>query len=165
MAGPSLPPDRRRTPTDVENRDPHSSSRVSGGREAARSKEDGMQYMLLIYGDEAAWNALSPDEQRAQVQAYADYSQWLVDRGWMRSGEPLHDTAQATTVRVRDGEMLTTDGPFAETKEQLGGFYLIECDDLDQAIEAAARVPSARDGSIEIRPVGAMDAPDGHESH
>ena len=124
-----------------------------------------MRYMLLIYGDEAAWSALSPDEQGAQLQGYADYSKWLVGKGWMRSGEPLHDTAQATTVRVRDGETLTTDGPFAETKEQLGGFYLIECDDLDQAIEAAARVPSARGGSIEIRPIGDMDAPDGHESH
>lgn len=123
-----------------------------------------MRYMLLIYGDEAEWNALGPEEQGAQYQAYADFSDWLGEKGWMRGGEPLHETAQATTVRVREGQTLTTDGPFAETKEQLGGYYIIECDDLDQAVDAASRIPAARGGSIEVRPIAEMDMPDaGHE--
>ena len=125
-----------------------------------------MRYMLLIYGDEAAWNALGPEGQGAEYQAYLDFSNWLAEKGWMRGGEPLEETAQATTVRVRDGQTLTTDGPFAETKEQLGGYYIIECDDLDQAVDAASRIPAARGGSIEIRPIGDMDMPDaGHEGH
>jgi hypothetical protein len=112
-----------------------------------------MRYVLLIYGDEAAWNALSEAEQGAQFAEYEAFSSWLTDRGWMRGGDPLADTDQATTVRVRDGQTLTTDGPFAETKEQLGGYYIVECDHLDQAIDAAARIPAARGGSIEVRPL------------
>jgi hypothetical protein len=115
-----------------------------------------MRYMLLIYGDEAAWNALSDAEQGAQFAEYAAFSTWLEERGWMRAGDPLADTDQATTVRVRDGQTLTTDGPFAETKEQLGGYYIIECDHLDQAIDAASRIPAARGGSIEVRPLHDM---------
>jgi hypothetical protein len=109
--------------------------------------------MLLIYGDEAAWNAMSDQERGAQFAEYEAFSKWLEERGWMRAGDPLADTAQATTVRVRDGETITTDGPFAETKEQLGGYYLIECDHLDQAIDAATRIPAVKGGSIEVRPM------------
>jgi hypothetical protein len=112
-----------------------------------------MRYMLLIYGDEAAWNAMSDAERDAQFAEYETFSKWLADRGWMRAGDPLADTDQATTVRVRDAQTLTTDGPFAETKEQLGGYYIVECDHLDEAIDAASRIPAARGGSIEVRPL------------
>jgi len=81
--------------------------------------------------------------------------------GDARADEPLHGTSEATTVRIiRDGQTVTTDGPFAETKEQLGGYYIVECENLDQAIEAAARIPAARGGSIEVRPIADMDLPD-----
>jgi hypothetical protein len=86
-------------------------------------------------------------------EEYDKYANWLVERGWMRGGDELASTKSATTVRVRDGEVLSTDGPFAETKEQLGGYFLIECDDLDQAIEAAGKLPGAKRGSIEVRPI------------
>lgn len=112
-----------------------------------------MQYVLLIYGDEAAWNSFTPEQQAAEFQAYDEYTKWLTEKGWMRGGDALTPTSQATTVRVRDGETLSTDGPFAETKEQLGGYYLIECDNLDEALEAASKIPAARGGSIEVRPV------------
>jgi hypothetical protein len=112
-----------------------------------------MRYLLLIYGDEQAWAAMSPDEQGSELQAYNEYTQWLRDKGWFEAGEALNATPSATTVRIREGETLTTDGPFAETKEQLGGFYMINCEDLDQAIDAASRIPAARGGSIEVRPI------------
>ena len=115
-----------------------------------------MQYMLLIYGDEAAGAQMTEEDGAKLGQAYGEYSKWLADKGWMRAGDALHDTSHATTVRVRNGETVTTDGPFAETKEQLGGYYLIECDNLDQAIEAASKIPTAANGSIEVRPVDAM---------
>ena len=99
------------------------------------------QYLLLIYGDETARAEATQDDRTAMFKLYGEYSQWLADKGWMRGGDALHDTSQATSVRVKDGERLVTDGPFAETKEQLGGFYLIEVDNLDDAIEAAARCP------------------------
>jgi hypothetical protein len=116
-----------------------------------------MRYLLLIYGDEQHLSQWTPEQMQEEFARYAEYSAWLQEKGWMRAGDALQPTATATTVRIRDGEMLTTDGPFAETKEQLGGYYLIECDDLDQAIEAAGRVPAARGGSIEVRPI--MDVP------
>ena len=113
-----------------------------------------MQYALLIYGDEAAANAASPEEQKQVMDAYWAYEAWLAEKGIKRGGEALQDTVQATTVTVQEGKTLTTDGPFAETKEQLGGFYLVECDNLDEAIEAAAQCPGARfGGTIEVRPV------------
>jgi hypothetical protein len=115
-----------------------------------------MQYMLLIYADESAGAGMTPEEGAKLAQEYTDYSQWLVDKGWMRGGEPLHDTPHATTVRVRNGEAVTTDGPFAETKEQLGGYYIVDCENLDQAIEAASKIPSAVYGSIEVRPIAEM---------
>ena len=112
-----------------------------------------MQYILLIYGDERAWEEVPGEEQGKMMQEYADFTQWLRDSGSLVAGEALQQTQQATTVRVREGQTLTTDGPFAETKEQLGGFYLIEAENLDQAIAAAVKIPAARDGSIEIRPI------------
>jgi hypothetical protein len=111
-----------------------------------------MRYLLLIYTPEPA--APPPDDvMAAQLGEYERFSQWTKDNGYFEAGEALQPTGSATTVRVRDGATLTTDGPFAETKEALGGFYLLECANLDEAIEAAARIPGARQGSIEIRPI------------
>ncbi|HEV2655187.1 MAG TPA: YciI family protein [Ktedonobacteraceae bacterium] len=111
-----------------------------------------MRYMMLIYGVDATI-APSQAEQEAEMAAYNAFTQEAAERGVMLSGEGLHPISAATTVRVRDGKALTTDGPFAETKEQLGGFYLLNCKNLDEAIEFAAKIPGARTGSVEIRPV------------
>jgi hypothetical protein len=116
-----------------------------------------MQYLLLIYGDEGSWDSLS-DEDRGQIfQAYGAFTKELEDSGSMIGGNALQPTQSATTVRVQNDETLTTDGPFAETKEQLGGYYLIEADSLDDAIEWAAKIPGAQTGSVEIRPVMVFD--------
>ena len=117
-----------------------------------------MRYMLLIYGDESAWGDVMPEDQAADAKGWTDYTDWLQEKGWHLAGDGLDPTSSATTVRVRDGKTLTTDGPFAETKEQLGGYYLIDCANLDEAIEAASKVPSVGMGSIEIRPL--MDFPE-----
>ena len=118
-----------------------------------------MRYALLIYASEQDWASQSEEQAQAQFQDYMSFTKDIVDRGIYQSGEALQPTATATTVRVRDGETLSTDGPFAETKEQLGGFYIIECKDLDEAIEIAARIPDVRNGSIEVRPVMEIDTP------
>jgi hypothetical protein len=118
-----------------------------------------MHYALLIYANEQDWANQSEEESQAQYQEYMAFTKDVVDRGIQKAGEALQPTATATTVRVRDGETLTTDGPFAETKEQLGGFYIVECKDLDEAIEVAARIPDVRRGSIEVRPVMEFDTP------
>jgi hypothetical protein len=118
-----------------------------------------MRYALLIYASEQAWAGQTEEQAQTQFQEYMAFTKDIVDRGIMRSGEALQPTATATTVRVRDGERLTTDGPFAETKEQLGGFYVVEAKDLDEAIEIAARIPDVRGGSIEVRPVMEVDMP------
>ena len=115
------------------------------------------QYLLLIYGDESGWGESTESEQAATLEAYNDYTRWLEGKGWMRGGDALHDTSKATSVRLKDGERLVTDGPFAETKEQLGGYYLIEVDNLDDAIEAASRCPGAAYGTMEVRPIQSMD--------
>jgi hypothetical protein len=112
-----------------------------------------MQYMLLIYGDESSWGNRSEEERGQMMQAYGDYTQELRDSGAMIAGDALEPTQTATTVRVQNDETLTTDGPFAETKEQLGGYYLIEASSLDEALEWAAKIPGARHGSVEVRPV------------
>ena len=110
-----------------------------------------MKYMCLIYGSEAAWESLPEDELHA---VYAEYGRLGEEFGdSILHGAELQPTSTATSVRVRNGETLVTDGPFAETKEQLGGYYLIEADSLDDALEFAAKIPSARDGTIEVRPV------------
>ena len=115
-----------------------------------------MRYLLLIYAAEPT-EAMPQDEMLAEVDEYNAFPQWTIERGLFKAGEALHPTSAATTVQVRDGRTITTDGPFAETKEALGGFYLIEAKDLDEAIEAAARIPGARRGSIEVRPI--LDLP------
>lgn len=112
-----------------------------------------MHYMLLIYGSEDHWASLSEDERRAIYEEYYAFSRELRGAGKHVSSHELQPTGTATTVRVRDRETVITDGPFAETKEALGGYYLIEADSLDEAIEWAAKIPSARDGLIEVRPV------------
>ena len=110
-----------------------------------------MQYILLIYTDET--RQVSEAEQDIVMSEYFAFSKETRDRNLYVSGDALHDTPAATTVRVRDNKTLTTDGPFAETKEQLGGFYILDCKDLDEAIEMAAKIPGAKHGSIEIRPI------------
>jgi hypothetical protein len=112
-----------------------------------------MRYLCLIYENEAAWSALPPAESDAIMSEYFQFTDDIRKNGKYLAGEALQPTATATTVRVRNGKISTTDGPFAETKEQLGGFYLIEAVDLNDAIQVASRIPSARMGSIEIRPV------------
>ena len=118
-----------------------------------------MKYMLLIYDQEQTWNKLSEDEKG---KIYGEYRQLLTElksTGQYQAGSQLHPTAAATSVRLRDGKQLVTDGPFAETREQLGGFFLVEAKDLDEAIALAARIPSARMGTVEVRPLVEMSAP------
>lgn len=112
-----------------------------------------MQYLLLIYRSEAELNKMTPADRQAISAEYGTYTQSIVQSGHFKAGDGLQPSTTATTVRVRDGKTLTTDGPFAETREQLGGYYLVEAKDLDAAIALAARIPNARDGSIEVRPV------------
>lgn len=109
--------------------------------------------MLLIYGAEGSWESLSDEERQAVYQEYYALSSDLRERNALISANELQPTTSATTLRVRDGETLVSDGPFAETKEALGGYYLIEAETLDEALEWAARIPSAREGLIEVRPV------------
>jgi hypothetical protein len=116
-----------------------------------------MKYALTIYNEERGWDDLSEEEQSSVTQAYGAVTQEMQEKGVMVAGEGLYPTATATTVRVRDGERDVTDGPFAETKEQLGGFYVLDVKDLDEAIEWAAKIPGAQRGSIEIRPVMVFD--------
>jgi hypothetical protein len=116
-----------------------------------------MKYAFTIYGDEARRASASEEDQQAMAQAYGAVTQEMEQQGALVAGEGLYPTQTATTVRVRDGERSVTDGPFAETKEQLGGFYVLECKDLDDAIEWAAKIPGAQFGSIEIRPVMVFD--------
>jgi len=112
-----------------------------------------MQYLLLIYESEKAWDAMSEADQHKVAGEYEAFTQDIKKSGHLKGGEALQPTRTATTLRVRDGKPQTTDGPFAETREQLGGYYLIEAKDLDDATRIAARIPSARVGSIEIRPI------------
>jgi hypothetical protein len=112
-----------------------------------------MRYMILIYGNEAADATMPPEEMQAQFQAHIAYAREMRERGVMLAGDPLLPTSAATTVRRRGGDVLTTHGPFAETAEQLGGYYIIEAANLDEALAWAARNPSAATGSIEVRPI------------
>ena len=109
-----------------------------------------MKYMLLIYGDE---QALSETERQDCYQESTQLARDLHANGQYLAANPLHPTAMATSVRMRDGKRLVTDGPFAETREQLGGYFLIEAKDLDEAIAVASRIPMARKGTVEVRPV------------
>jgi hypothetical protein len=114
-----------------------------------------MRYLLMIYGEDTGASA-SPEVWAAMMAEYGAYTGWLEEQGMFLGGEALKDVADATTVAVRDGRRIVTDGPFAETKEVLGGYYLIQAPDLDAAIEAAARIPGARTGKVEIRPIDEM---------
>ena len=112
-----------------------------------------MRYLLMIYTNEAGDQNASQAEQAAVMEAYNKFSRDLTSSGSFVAGEALQPTSTATTVRVRDGKTTTTDGPFAETKEQLGGYYLVNAKDLNEAIQWAAKIPGARFGSIEVRPI------------
>jgi hypothetical protein len=123
-----------------------------------------MQYILLIHHDEQGWNTLPEAEQKHIYGEYRALMHSLGASGKLLSGSQLQPTSTATSVRVRDGKRLVTDGPFAETREQLGGYFLIEAADLDEAIALAAQIPSARMGTIEVRPLQA-GAPTGAPAH
>ena len=112
-----------------------------------------MKYMLLIHDSETAWAALGRTEQQEIMAAYRRFSAEIRASGHYLAGSQLQPTSNATSVRVRNGKRLITDGPFAETREQLGGYYLVEAKDLDEAIGLAERLPSAPMGTIEIRPL------------
>src|SRR6478609_9567136 len=112
-----------------------------------------MQYLLLIYRSEAEASNIDAAAVKNMTDEYATFTQSIIQGGNFRAGDRLQPATTATTVRVRDGKTLTTDGPFAETHEQLGGYYLIEARDLDAALGIAARIPGARYGSIEVRPI------------
>ena len=116
-----------------------------------------MQYMLLIYDNEKMWPSMDEKERNALMGEYYAFTEEVKKAGKLVAGDALQATSTATTVRVRNGKSLTTDGPFAETKEQLGGYYLVEAKDLDEAMALAAKIPSARFGSIEVRPVMKFD--------
>jgi hypothetical protein len=116
-----------------------------------------MKYALTIYRDLSQRESASPEDLEAERQAYFALGQEMQDKGVLLAGEGLHPTETATTVRVRDDERSVTDGPFAETKEQLGGFYVLDCEDLDEAIDWAAKIPGSQTGSVEIRPVMVFD--------
>ena len=112
-----------------------------------------MQYLLLIYQNEAQAGAASQAQMAAMHQEYGAFTQSIVKSGNFKAGDALQPTATAPTVRVRDGKTMTTDGPFAETREQLGGYYLVEAKDIDDAVSIAARIPEAKRGSIVVRQV------------
>ncbi|MFO0614696.1 MAG: YciI family protein [Polyangiaceae bacterium] len=118
-----------------------------------------MQYLLLIYDAESKLESMTPAETETFHKAYGTFTREIIGSGHFKAGEALKPVSTATTVRVREGKTLTTDGPFAETREQLGGFYLIEAKDIDDAIAVAARIPSAAIGSIEVRPIMVFDPP------
>ena len=110
-----------------------------------------MKYLCTIYGDESQFADATPEQMNEMLAAYGAFGEEAGDA--ILGGEGLQPTSTATTVRVRDGERMLTDGPFAETKEQLGGFYLLECNSLDEAIDWAAKIPGAQYGSVEVRAV------------
>jgi len=116
-----------------------------------------MQYLLLIYRNEAEQAKMDAAARKKMVEDYEAFTQSIIQSGHFKAGDGLQPTGTATTVRVRDGKTLTTDGPFAETREQLGGYYLVEAKDLDAALEIAARIPGAKVGSIEVRPIMIYD--------
>lgn len=115
-----------------------------------------MQYVVLIYENETESRAFAPEERKKIHGEYMEFTKSIKESGHLKAGDALQPTSTATTVRIRDGKQLVTDGPFAETREQLAGYYLIEAKDLDDARSVAARVPGARYGSIEVRPIMAM---------
>ena len=115
-----------------------------------------MQYLLMLYSDESQWNVMTAAQQEQGKAAYGAYTQALAEAGALKGSNRLRPTADATTVRIADGKSQVLDGPYADSKEQLGGYYLIEAPDLDAAISWASRCPGASHGTIEVRPVWAM---------
>ena len=116
-----------------------------------------MQYLLMIYRSEAELGTMNAADRKNMTAEYGVFTQSIIQSGNFKAGDGLQPTSTATTVRVRDGKTLTTDGPFAETREQLGGYYLVEAKDLNAALEIAARIPGAKTGSVEVRPVMIYD--------
>jgi hypothetical protein len=116
-----------------------------------------MRYLLLIYGDESNYARMSGEEMQADMQKWIEYTGALQEAGAMTSGEALQPTATATSVRDDNGSPLVTDGPFAETREQLGGYYVLDVENLDEAIKWAHRCPGAKSGTIELRPIQEFD--------
>ena len=112
-----------------------------------------MQYMALIYGDQNVWDGFSPAEKASAYEQYSAFSKEAREAGVLVGGDELASTRDATTVRVRDDETLVTDGPYAEVKEALGGYYLFECGSMDEAVDYAAKIPGAEHGAVEVRPV------------
>ena len=112
-----------------------------------------MKYLCLIYSDETMWPRLPKEDTDKMLAEYGAFGESIKQNGFYIAGHRLQPTTTATTVRIRNGQLSTTDGPFAETKEQLGGFYMIEAPDLNAAIQTASRIPGARVGSIEVRPI------------
>ena len=112
-----------------------------------------MQYLLMIYSDENIQKNMKPDEMGAYMGAYKSFTENIAKGGNLVAGDALQASNTATSVSVRDGKTITTDGPFIETKEQLGGYYLVEAKDLDEAVEIASRIPTAKHGTIEVRPI------------
>ena len=124
-----------------------------------------MKYLLTIYSDESRYATMTPEESGQIMAAYGAFGAKAQEAGVLLGGEGLQPTATATTVRVRDGETLLTDGPFAETREQLAGYYLLDCADLDDANRWAAQIPDAASGAIEVRPVMNYEAMGNAEAH
>jgi hypothetical protein len=116
-----------------------------------------MKYLCLIYEDESRWQSQTREQSDAILREYRALTNDIQKSGHYLGGNALQPTQTATTVRVRNGKLSSTDGPFAETKEQLGGYYLVEAKDLNEAIQIAGRIPSARFGSIEVRPIQEFD--------
>ena len=116
-----------------------------------------MQYLLMIYRSEAELGKMDAAAGKEMMAEYGAFTQSIIQSGHFKAGDGLQPVTTATTVRVRDGKTLTTDGPFAETREQLGGYYLVEAKDLDTALAIAARIPGATTGSVEVRPVMVYD--------
>jgi hypothetical protein len=118
-----------------------------------------MKYLCLIYDNESTWATMSKEQADALMGEYFAFTEAIRQSGQYLAGEALQPVQTATTVRIRNGKLSTTDGPFAETKEQLGGYYLIEAKDLNDAIQVASRIPSAKLGSVEVRPVQVFEQP------
>ncbi len=112
-----------------------------------------MQYLALIYSDESGWESLSDDQRKAAYEQYMAFGEEARTAGVMKDGNELDATSTATTVRVRNDETVVTDGPFTELKEALGGYYVLECDSIDEACTWAAKIPGASYGAIEVRPI------------
>lgn len=119
-----------------------------------------MQYLALIYAEDGVSPNPGDSEFDAYMQGYHVATKTFEDAGILRGGEALQDTSTATSIRIRDGKTETMDGPFAETKERLGGFYLLDCKDLDQAIEMASLIPDAKYGTVELRPIMHIEMPE-----